>query len=104
MINAPIGMIEIQIIREQNTPTLGRIQLAKVYAPNGMLARTYCYNNAGVLEGHKSYHYDTNKKTIVKCSVGSPKNPNVVAMLAPTYLLKVASLANFRLPLPASLT
>ena len=103
MINAPIGMIEIQFKREVNTPTLGRIQLAQVYAPNGMLARTYCYNNAGVLEGHVSYHYATNKNTLIHCSVGSPKNPESVKMPAPAYLTKIAALAEFHLPVPVSL-
>lgn len=103
MSKLPVGMIEVQFKREVSNARHDRMQLAQVFAPNGMLARTYCYNNAGVLEGNKSYHFDTNKKTIVKCSVGSPKNPNVAAMLAPTYLLKISSLAKFHLPMPASI-
>lgn len=90
-------MIEVQIKREVSNSRHDRMQLAQVFAPNGMLARTYCYDNDGVLVGHDSYHFVINRDTMVYC------DGDELGMNAPVYLLKVTTRATFRLPMPPSI-
>ncbi len=53
-------MIEIQFKRGVSNPMHDRIQMAQVFAPNGLIVATYFYNIDGVLECVKSYNFVIN--------------------------------------------